>query len=504
MILFRLFKSNKIILFTTMLIAFTACILRIDHYFLGFDERATVSCAYGFHFGYEKDIKYFTKEYFDNFYTIKGVIQSTAADNGNAFAYNTLLHFWTMLTGFNMFGLHLLSILFFIFSIPFFLGILTKSIDDKFILHLSLFIYCCHPFFIFMARQIRGYSLSLFLAVAATYFLMIFIEKKEKTGLAIIGYTICISLLPLTHYMFGSLLLAHFIFVLVKYKNKQCEVFPVYVMIASSIICGICLLSWLIIAGWEAYSTVLQVQLKSWQDHPADFIHLSLYNFASYLSNLLCFSEGIILQFMGYRLRAYAILVLPFIGLLYLGYSGKNISQKYALLFWLIPVCMLFSDLILSLRSGILISYYPKYNIIIIPFLIIVTACGIGHLRKKSSYIIPVFITVLFITFFWSYTEVIYKDHSHVFGTKNIFSRNNSPYKEIAKRSKLLFQKGDTLVFPSWEHAAFSNYAMPGNKFVQSIDTTNNNTFVYLKNGPAKQNIFDFSKDPSHYNYGWN
>jgi mannosyltransferase len=129
--------------------------------------------------------------------------------------YHLLLHFWQTIFGNDVYTSRILSLVFFVISIPalYFLG--TKSFGWKSALFAS-FLFAFSPFMNWYGNEIRMYSLLTFITIVNQY-LFVRLFKGEGRGLWIL-YAITALFGLYTHYFFAFVLIAQGIFYLF---NKQ-------------------------------------------------------------------------------------------------------------------------------------------------------------------------------------------------------------------------------------------------------------------------------------------
>jgi mannosyltransferase len=123
--------------------------------------------------------------------------------------YHLLLHFWQFFFGNGVYPDRILSLIFFLFSIPalYFLG--KEAYDWKSGLFAAL-LFTISPFMNWYGNEIRMYSLLTFLAIVNQYFFIrLFKDRKAAIWLA---YAVSALLGLYTHYFFSFVLVAQLLF----------------------------------------------------------------------------------------------------------------------------------------------------------------------------------------------------------------------------------------------------------------------------------------------------
>jgi mannosyltransferase len=127
--------------------------------------------------------------------------------------YGTLLHFWMQIFGTSTYALRAMSMVFFIATVPL-LYKLSKSISNKKIAYLTIFLFCLSPFILWYANETRMYTLFLFISTLNNYYFIKLYKSDGKYGK--FGLFISIVLGLYTHYIFLFLLVTQVIFIILK------------------------------------------------------------------------------------------------------------------------------------------------------------------------------------------------------------------------------------------------------------------------------------------------
>ena len=127
--------------------------------------------------------------------------------------YHVLLHFWELFLGNSIPVARLLSLLFFVLSIPALYLVGQELYGPRVALYATL-LFSLSPFMNWYGNEIRMYSLFTLLAIVNQYcFLRIFREKEGYDRNAWFGYLVTCILGTYTHYFFSLLILGQIVFV---------------------------------------------------------------------------------------------------------------------------------------------------------------------------------------------------------------------------------------------------------------------------------------------------
>ncbi len=234
----------------------------LDTYSIFFDEKSTMVVSQGIVLEGANQKAVFTQPSFtpSDFWEPKSVADyyeaMTRSDIGNSPFYYLLLHLWMDVFGLSDFSARALSVVFslLIIGLTFLFARRFFSVNTALI---AAAIVAIEPFFIAYSHQARNYSLTFFLALLSTYFLLRIVEdeqditRKRRNYGPYAGYLIASFLCPLSHFLTVSVFLAQGIYVLFFLKARKWLPLAVTVVLAMSGICW-----WLVYGGgqWTLHS----------------------------------------------------------------------------------------------------------------------------------------------------------------------------------------------------------------------------------------------------------
>ncbi len=159
--------------------------------------------------------------------------------------YHLVLHFWEFFFGTNIVVVRLLSLLFFLISIPLFYNLAKLSLSKQARLF-AVFLFALSPFMNWYGNEARMYSLFVFLTILNQYFFMrIYKDVDEANPLVWTGYFISFFLGIFTHYFFLFYIVVQAVFYL-SYRN----IFPKHSFFKFA---SICLVGGLLLSPWVWY-----------------------------------------------------------------------------------------------------------------------------------------------------------------------------------------------------------------------------------------------------------
>ncbi len=153
--------------------------------------------------------------------SIPGMLKLTSQDV-NLPLYGIIMHFWLQILGINIVRARLLSLIFFLITLPVLYQLIKESSDsDHAILTVAFFAFS--PFILWYTSEARTYTLFILIACLQQLYFLRLIRSGGNNGK--FGYFIGTALGFYTHYFFIFLLIAQIVFVLslriVKGKNKN-------------------------------------------------------------------------------------------------------------------------------------------------------------------------------------------------------------------------------------------------------------------------------------------
>jgi mannosyltransferase len=170
---------------------------------------------------------------------LSAVIASVVETEGRPPLYYILLHYWTFLVGNSDSALRLFSCSVAILCLPL-LYVLARHLTNERVALISLGLLAFSPLFLLYSRMARAYFMGVFLALAASYFLIRLLDRE--TRFAWTGYVLSGLTLLYTDYMAASILLAHNLFILSDPRQFR-RIWPRWLIAQSLLIIGF--LAWL-------------------------------------------------------------------------------------------------------------------------------------------------------------------------------------------------------------------------------------------------------------------
>ncbi len=125
--------------------------------------------------------------------------------------YHVILHFWQLFLGNTVETARILSLIFFIFSIPALYLLGSRALNQSIALFATI-LFAISPFMNWYGNEIRMYSLFTLLTILSQYFFLTIFRNKDAD--AWIGYSVVSILGIFTHYFFSFVILVQIIFYL--------------------------------------------------------------------------------------------------------------------------------------------------------------------------------------------------------------------------------------------------------------------------------------------------
>ena len=360
----------------------------------------------------------------------------------NMWLYYLILHFWQSL-GTSEFIIRSLPATFAVGSIPLVFAI-TKHLFSKKVALISVLLFVFNIFYIITAQLARGYSLSLFLTLASTYFFRRFSKNKYYKLLYILSSALSVY----AHFYAGFVILSQ---ILIAILTKKLKVY--YIAFLSILI----------------FLTPILLS-PSIHSHQADWIEKPT------LRNLI----GTSYVFSGdfpYLLIIFGLMIIFIIP-----HLVKNIrTPKYTFIsLWLI------TPIISSFLFSLLVKpvFQSVYFLISLPPFVILEAVAINMISNKSwKRLLLVTILVLSILrlSLWYTGNTRYKW---------VFSNNEDDYRSATNFIKSNAQQNDAIIFYGYYNRLPYEYYSDRNKLVYSQKDTPEvidiSTAVYDLGGGSK------------------
>lgn len=140
--------------------------------------------------------------------SVSGIITNIAQDV-HVPLYPLLLHFWIQLYGTNVFGLRLLSFVFFVLSIPF-LYLMAYRTGGGRVALITISLFCLSPFLTWYSTETRMYTLLTFFSILSHITFLTVFRSQGKAGKALYFLTSVLGLY--SHYFFGIILFLQFLY----------------------------------------------------------------------------------------------------------------------------------------------------------------------------------------------------------------------------------------------------------------------------------------------------
>ncbi|WP_345029772.1 glycosyltransferase family 39 protein [Ravibacter arvi] len=202
---------------------------RLDTFSIFFDEKSSMVVSQGIVLegANQKDV--FSKPSFTpaDFWKPKSLADyyeaMTRSDIGNSPFYYLALHLWMDVFGLSDFSARSLSAVFSVLIILLTYHFARKYFSEKTAL-IAAFIVAIEPFFIAYSHQARNYSLTFYLTLLSTYYLLRIVENENQGKRSYgdyAGYIAASFLCPLTHFLTVSVFLGHGLYALFFLKAKS-------------------------------------------------------------------------------------------------------------------------------------------------------------------------------------------------------------------------------------------------------------------------------------------
>jgi uncharacterized membrane protein len=486
----------------------------------------------------------------------------TRSDIGNSPFYYLLLHNWMEVFGMSDFSIRLFSVLFsvLIIGLTFLFARRFFSVETGLI---SAAIVAVEPFFIAYSHQARNYSLTFFLTLLATYYFLQIIENKagrRKTLWLYAGYVLAAGLSVLCHFLAISVLLAHAVYALFFLRSVKGWIRMAAAAVAA--LSGVTW--WLIAGGGQytlyslAYQADLYKRMADTMPYNNPFgviLPATLGNvFAKSLpifSDLVIFTNGLTEGLTGKRNVLVAVLTgiililwfrfkdriqapawlnqrLPYIlvlisTLLYSNHKAQfailsvsifalsfipdihikanEVQRKRLCLLYIMALVPTLFLIAMAFKAGHTNGLTQRYSGFSFPYVIIIMAMLLQYfttLQAEFRLVLFVFLA-LQLYYVGLRLQEIYQDRSVKY---SYFAepRSSNPHYAAAQKIKEVYQKGDTVFYPSTRYPILSEmdrtfvpyslrdaqltnlYFSKNADYIQSIDTTQSSTIFIKRN----------------------
>ncbi|CAN5205995.1 hypothetical protein BH11PAT1_BH11PAT1_5920 [soil metagenome] len=322
-------------------------------------------------------------------------VLSTVAKDVHVPLYNLLLHFWMQLFGTNIIYARILSLLFFLATLPV-LYLLAKEASNKYVALVTVTLFALSPFITWFSHETRMYTLFIFTTCLQHLF---FLKLLRKRSVGIIGGLFISTLLgAYSHYFFSFLIITQVIYLGILYlksipsadgksalkrifsnENPYREVLITY--FAATFIAYLFLLPWIgyVLFSGGAASTKPLIPSPTSYNLLQTFILFIFGNQSQKIQSLLV------------ALWPLSVLILFFVFT-----HKKNISTQrldYFMLVTFVPVILMF------VISYIYPIFLPRYLIFITPTLFFLLAWLLVNYSKRTAIILTLLLVSLMFSF---------------------------------------------------------------------------------------------------------
>lgn len=238
-----------------------------------------------------------------------------------------------------------------------------------------LLLFASSPFIIFVSQMARYYSMTLLLAVAATYCLLAYVRYQKRKWC--IWYFLALLALIYTSYLTVVMILAHIVYIFFIEANLSKS--AKRVLAIGFLVAGVCYIPWLIILV-QQYQAV--IASESYQFSFVQGIRKGVLN-SIYV--LYCFALGD--SIAPWNVLRALLFLLPWIAACSLGVKGykrwRHLSSFPGLLFFVLPLGAAILLLFIALQQINLI-YVPMRIAFLSPFFLLLAAEGFSHASKTQ------------------------------------------------------------------------------------------------------------------------
>jgi len=469
---------KPIIITSIFILAFALRAYNIKDRGIWIDEKISLLIAHGMSSADSKqETIIFTQADFTKENSIENVRLATINDNGNAFLFNSIEHYWMKLLGSSFENARSLSLLFSMASLLTVFLFCLRNINYT-VAMVALLLMAVNPLSVSYAQENRTYSLTIFLSLCASHmFYELFVKdtaRVEKRNLKIVLYALFSALSLLSHYLSGYILLSHALIALLLLRDKKKWAQLVVAGTVTLLIFSL----WFFNGGSDGLK-IMQYQNASYSKIAEGYENGdNPFLMPANTKNIITGWFQVILQEFGNGLQAFfqvriiaGLLILP-LGLIIFSLLKNKMQSKMHVF----AICILLTQLLfataLALQSGHTTSFQPLYANFSNPFGTILLATAIVFLSHKHMKIALVCTTAIICIALFS-VSAIYLDIAN--------SKEKNTYPDIAGMIQEKYQKGDTLVCNTELDAKLISLYLDNNNYLYKIDKKQGNKVV-LKN----------------------
>lgn len=350
-------------------------------------------------------------------------------------SYNIILSFWSHF-GKDEFWLRIPSALFALFTLVA-LYELGKKLFSREVALLATGLLATSPFFLLESRQVKMYTLVLFLSLTSIYFLMLFFENGRRGSL--LSHFGLSFMAFLTHYMFIPLYLVQLFFVFTFFSGKGRTYVKRYFL-------TLCAISPFFLISFLNLFTHLEA-LQWFYVHPKSPETLlfpgGVFGKVAFVFYLFLIGPTTFPWKWGWVLAGCFFSIPP---LLYSLKGFSNRSLKFISLAFVIPVLLLS-----SLRNA-----QPHYSLVSLPFYVLLIATGLYSFQPLGR---ALFLAGLILV-------NAYGLANYFLGHQYLFITYLEPYREVVGFVQSHFEPGDYLLHtqmnPSFNYYFYYFYEKRG------------------------------------------
>lgn len=303
----------------------------------------------------------------------KGLWQIISYTEAKMGLYYVLLKIWIYI-GQSGFTMRLLSVIFAVSSIPVIYAIGKKLFGSRTAI-ISAYILSANAFFIYYAREARGYSLLLLLVSLSSFFFIRIIEKKDSMDW--ICYIVFSVFAVYTHYFGALVLIAHAASLLFLPRKN----IPWRWLLLSAAIIILCLVPIALLILTRDRGPINWPDPITIKNIPGVFLHLAG-------NSKEIWSAYFLVTFFFFLCLISSVKFIK----AWIDYKVSIQTWRYLfLLIWLVlPIGITFA-------FSIIVNpiYQIRYSIICLPPLVLLVAIGLSHIRQHWAYISSILIIII-------------------------------------------------------------------------------------------------------------
>jgi uncharacterized membrane protein len=514
--------KNSLIFFTIiLLLAFGLRIFRLDNHGIFFDEKSSLMVSQGAALGAANQPEIlnnptFTPQDFWKTKTLQDYFEAnTRSDIGNSPAYYVLLHGWIKAFGLSDFSVRFFSVLWSLAIVILLFFFVKEHLKSNLLALISSFLMSIEPFFITYAQQARNYSMTFFFTLLATHIFLKIVKNEEskiiKYDLYFI-YGIVSMICLLSHFLSAVVFMVHGIYVLLFVRMLRPWILLPIALSIGLIGFGL----WITHGGGQYTFHTLGYQAKMYAEiaktapteliSPASFKNV-LFKTLPIITDLFWVSNGLTEHLSGFKNFALALISAISIILLYSKYEkAKNDNwifgiisifvlgglffskakthyfelvfcvilfvilikyylsvtyenKKLLVFFGILTLFPAFFLVIIAFKNGHTFGLTQRYSGFAFPYAIILLSISFRELlyfSTKFQYYFAIQILIQFVVvgkITWQFYEDISPKYS-----QRVIPRKENPYSLVAQTIIKNYQKGDTLIYPSFSEEEYGKF----------------------------------------------